>query len=160
MNDTVTLLLGGVLGFVASLLANAVTGPVLSLASRHWIIRSLSSIPFASDKRLSGRWKVSWCVRSGGYPPLNQGETIVSTFLGAITFSAVSDGYGAKRVYLYVGHARGNVISGRWYDPDGSEGYHGMFQIRLHGTFQFASGKWIGWAADGTVKEGDLRLER
>ncbi len=160
MGDAITLFLGGVLGFLASLLANVVTGPVLSLASRYRLVLALSRIPLTSDKRLRGNWRIAWSVRSRGYPPVNEGVTKISSFLGAIGFSATSSGYGTQRVYLYVGYATGSIISGRWYDPDGTEAYHGLFQIRLNGALQSAHGKWIGWAADGTVKAGNLTLER
>ena len=160
MSDAVTLVIGAVLGFTASLLANAVTGPIVSLASRYRLVQLLARIPFMSDRRLAGKWRICWQVNSPGYPERNEGMTEISSFLGAVAFSAASEGYGAKRTYLYVGHAKAGIISGRWYDPDGSEAYYGLFQIRWNGTLQAAAGKWIGWAADGTVKEGDLNLSR
>jgi hypothetical protein len=153
------LFLGVALGIIPSIMANVVTGPILSLASRHKIVVALSRIPFASNKELQGDWLVTWTVDSPGYPSVNTGATRIESFMRMLTFSTVSAGYDAANRYLYVGETKGGIVSGRWYDP-GPDSYHGMFQMRWNGTRTIAIGKWIGWAANGTVKVGDLELKR
>lgn len=153
------LFLGVALGIIPSIVANIVTGPILSLASRHRLVEILSKIPFSSNKNLQGNWKVTWTVDSPGYPNENTGITQIDSFMRMLSFSTVSAGYGAANRYLYVGESKGGIVSGRWYDP-GPDSYHGMFQIRWNGTRTTATGKWIGWASDGNVKVGDLELKR
>jgi len=155
----ISLIVGGFLGFIASVFANAVTGPLLSLASRHRIVAALSKLPFVSNSSLAGEWNVSWSVTSPGYPQLNVGTTKINSCLRMLAFSTTSTGYGAHRRYHYVGQSKGGIVSGRWYDP-GPDAYHGLFQIRWNGACTAATGKWIGWASDGTVKEGSLILSR
>jgi hypothetical protein len=153
------LLLGVALGIIPSILANIFTGPILSLASRHRLVARLAKLRFASSRELQGDWKITWTVDSLGYPTVNNGTTRIDTFMRMQAFSTVSTGYGAANRYFYVGEAKGGIVSGRWYDP-GPDSYHGMFQIRWNGARTAATGKWIGWAADGTVKAGDLVLKR
>lgn len=155
----VILIAGALLGFLFSILANAVTGPILSLASRRAVVAALSKLPLVSDRQLAGQWKVIWTVSSSGYPASNVGITAIDSCLSMVAFSTSSSGYGTTREYQYVGHSKGGIVSGRWYDP-GPDAYHGMFQIRWNGTRTGADGKWIGWANDGTVKSGDLALSR
>lgn len=154
-----SILAGALLGFLFSIIANAVTGPLLSLTSRHRIVALLAKVPLLNDRRLRGEWRVAWTVDSPGYPSENDGLTHVDSCLGMIAFSTSSRGYGAVREYLYVGKSKGGVVSGRWYDP-GPDSYHGMFQMRWNGTCTGAEGKWIGWAKDGSIKVGELRLLR
>ncbi len=159
LRQMLNLIAGAVLGFLFSLLANAITGPLLSLASRRRIVTLLTRLPFVRDRRFGGDWDVTWTVSSPGYPETNIGTTEIDSCLGLLAFSTTSKGYGSAREYHYVGYFKGGVVSGRWYDP-GPEAYHGMFQIRWNGTCTAAQGKWIGWASDGSVKAGDLRLSR
>jgi len=154
-----TLIIGTLLGFVCSLLANVVTGPLLSLASRHRIVTLLAKLPFVADRRLSGEWEVTWTVSSPGYPTTNTGTTRIQNCLGLIAFSTTSEGYGSAREYHYVGRSKGGIVSGRWYDP-GPDAYYGVFQTRWNGICTGAEGKWVGWASNGSVKAGDLELSR
>lgn len=157
--EMLILIAGAVLGLIASILANVLTGPILSLASRHRIVAALARLPFVSDRRLKGEWRVCWTVTSLGYQPENEGSTRIASAFSMLAFSTTATGYDVSREYLYVGHSKGGIVSGRWYDP-GPDAYHGMFQIRWNGTCTAASGKWIGWASDGTIKVGNLELSR
>jgi hypothetical protein len=64
---------------------------------------------------------------------------------------------GSKIKYGFVGELDGRVITGRWYDTRNAGGsYHGSFQVVAEPTMDSASGKWLGFATDGSVKADKL----
>lgn len=145
--DLVLIAIGLVTGVAASLVANILSGPLLSAMTSYGAVRTFAKLRCARDRGFEGAWEIHWSAESHRSPKSNASSTRVASFLKFVAFEGTFESSTGPATYRFVGRNRGRVISGRWFDPR-SEGYHGHFQMLRAGTLSAAEGSWIGFSSD------------
>lgn len=158
----ITFVLGATVALLKSLLTALVSEPAKILMTKHRVIRICSATwPFKSPI-YSGHWTFEWLVESATFPKSNTDKVIMHKFLKYVAAELRSTTTsGSKINYGFVGELDGAIITGRWYDTRNTSGsYYGSFQVITAPTMDSASGKWVGFAKDGSVKADALSWKK
>lgn len=102
------------------------------------------------DKVWSGRWRITWTVKSADFAAQNVWEGYI--YRSFDTIAAKGAGHtsdGQTILYGFIGKLSRSdtILTGTWFDTRGTRaGYHGTYQVLLSELGTVASGKWMGFS--------------
>lgn len=156
--DWVILILGGPIGVLSSLIAALLIGPVLETIATYKVICILSFLfTRFQDKTFEEPWNQIWEVRSSHFARSNTSPIVFRKFAQFLTADTYNKTLNGQIIHwrLVAKISRKTFVTGTWYDLNRS-GYHGAFQMSLAPHMESATGIWIGFATNGSVKSGRL----
>lgn len=144
---------GGLVLALQGLGRAAVTDVATRISAKVWGIKAFDKLTgwFMRHSIWSGRWEVTWEVKSPNFAPVNAEVGRLYRCLGSVALEGsgtTSDGQ--KIPYGFVGRLTRDktIITGTWFDRRGADvGYYGVFQLRLLGAGSTkAVGRWAGFS--------------
>jgi hypothetical protein len=147
----------GILGIIFSLLGSFVSeliGPASSVTLGFKGIRALSNMRrrLSTDDFYDGEWIQTWFVTSEDFSRDNTSELRIHRFMKRISAEFdVKSTRGTIHKIRVVADIQGNVLTGRWSDPE-ENGYYGSFQLLISPFKDGMEGKWIGFSRKNIVR--------
>lgn len=154
--DILGLLLGGLIGFVMSLVA-LVLGPTVEDRAQGYIVNIFGSTTPRRKLSLAGEWISRLHVHSNSYPPIVEDKTATIRQFGTRIIAKMRAHN--FECYLIGKVEQGRTITGTWFDENGA-GYYGAFQFLIDPSTGNFSGRWVGFSKEGIVKSGDWEWVR
>jgi hypothetical protein len=115
-------------------------------------MRAIDSITpeFLRHPVWSGTWDVTWEVESPNFEHVNTHRAKLYRCFNAIALEGIGTTISGKRIaYGFTGKLSRDksIATGIWFDRRwGDGGYHGVYQVRLAGTGDRATGLWSGFS--------------
>jgi hypothetical protein len=155
---------GGGIGLAGRSLISAITTDVARrISTTLWGIRTFDRVTrrILRHPIWSGTWEISWHVESKTFGPINSDFGEIARCFNAIAIEGSgTTSTGSKIPYGFVGKFSRDksIITGIWFDRRaGDGGYHGAFQLRVHGSGEEASGLWLGFSeSTATIKSDKI----
>jgi hypothetical protein len=148
---------------VIILIASLFVGRFLEFPwSYGFIVRASKCAPWTAPKFLQrSQWEITWEVDSSSFPSRNASVMQHHVFLNLVAGEWNSQPLnGQMKTYRLVGRRSAtNKLTGLWYDKNLPDlGYAGALQMVYSPLGSSASGKWIGFSADHSVKAGGISI--
>ncbi len=117
-----------------------------------WGMRKIDAITpaFLRHPVWDGKWEVTWEVNSSNFEQFNTHRGRLYRCFNTIAIEGLGRTSSGKLIsYGFTGKLSRDksVATGVWFDRRwGDGGYHGVYQVRLTGTSDRASGLWCGFS--------------
>lgn len=135
-------------------LASELIGPASSVTLGFKGVRLLSEIRgrFMKDKFYDGSWEQTWSVQSTNFERENSSPLKIYRFMKRLAGEfSVKSKKGTTHTIRVVGDIQGNIVTGRWSDPE-HNAYYGTFQLVISPLGDGMEGKWIGFSKTNLVR--------
>lgn len=113
-----------------------------------------------TDKFYDGTWEQTWSVQSNNFARDNTNPMQLYRFMKRLAgeFSVTST-KGTTHSIRVVGDIQGNIVTGRWSDPE-ENAYYGAFQLIISPLGDRIEGKWIGFSSRSNIVRADKMIWR
>lgn len=158
---------GGSVQAVRALWRAIATDVAKRITASLWPMRIIDSITpnILRHPIWSGTWDVTWEVDSPNFEPVNAHRARLYRCFNAIALEGLGTTTTGKQIpYGFTGKLSRDksIVTGTWFDRRwGDGGYHGVYQLRIAGTGESATGLWCGFSeTTEKIKSNRLVLAR
>lgn len=138
--DGLSLIVGGVVGALLSVLASVLFQDALS----DFFVSKLAWIRLRRVVDLAGDWEQDWQEEGSNDPIIHSNKRVVLKQLGSRVYGSF---FFSSREYMFRGRLEsGGYLNGEWFDSESGPTYSGVFQLRLSAVPDRMAGKWAGFS--------------
>jgi hypothetical protein len=149
----ISYLVAAIIGVIVTLIFSPFFESIATYIAAKTFLRFI----FRRKKGIGGIWNHDWFVDSARFDSVNKSQNVKLKKIGNKVFAKYRVTAKDKKVYTYImnGVIDGdNYITGKWYDLNAGNTYHGAFQLHINVNMDSMSGYWIGKSQDQKVKSG------